>query len=393
MAQHEQRRHAAFQVVLADERFEYAHVARKGRAGVAAFVGRERDGIFHMLRKVRPIAQVAPAAHHRQVHAGAPALKPGGKDVGVLGDHAGVVLDRLLVQDARQCRELIADFGRLLETECLRVRHHLRPQGIDQLLLLALEKALGVRDVAGIVGRLDEADARARATLDLVQQAGPRAVREHRVLAGPKVEDLLQQLDRFLHRPGARKRPEVTMALVDGAAVVGDSRKARRRGHAGRAGGRHARAGDLQVRIALVVAEQDVVAREQRLDQVVFEQQRFRFGAHDRRLHVRDLRHHLADPHEARAGVALLEIAGDALLQLARLADIEHGPVGIEIAVHAGQVRQRGDVGQQLLAQRVLLLRRRRPWRQRIVMGRFVGHPMKIVPRGRKIESGGRSLR
>ena len=48
------------------------------------------------------------------------------------------------------------------------------------------------------------------------------------------------------------------------------------------------RTGDLQVRVALVVAEQDVVARVQRLDQVVLEQQRFGFGAHHRRLHPRD---------------------------------------------------------------------------------------------------------
>jgi hypothetical protein len=47
-------------------------------------------------------------------------------------------------------------------------------------------------------------------------------------------------------------------------------------------------AGDLQVRVALVVAEQDVESRVQRLDEVVLEQQRLGLGAHHRGLQPRD---------------------------------------------------------------------------------------------------------
>ena len=59
------------------------------------------------------------------------------------------------------------------------------------------------------------------------------------------------------------------------------------------------------------------------------------------------LRDHVAD---ARAAVALLEVARDALLQVARLADVEHAAGGVEVAVDAGQVRQRRDLGEQALA-------------------------------------------
>jgi hypothetical protein len=45
---------------------------------------------------------------------------------------------------------------------------------------------------------------------------------------------------------------------------------------------------DLQVGVALVVAEQDVVARVERLDEVVLEQQRLGLGAHHRGLHAHD---------------------------------------------------------------------------------------------------------
>ena len=47
--------------------------------------------------------------------------------------------------------------------------------------------------------------------------------------------------------------------------------------------------------------------------------------------------------------MVLLEVAGDALLQVARLAHVEHAAVGVEIAVDARQRRQRGDLRQQLI--------------------------------------------
>ena len=107
---------------------------------------------------------------------------------------------------------------------------------------------------------------------------------------------------------------------------------------------------DLQIRITLVVAKENVVARVERLDQVVLEQQRLGLGANDRRLHPNDLADHVAD---ARAAVVLLEVARHALAQIARLADVEHRVLRVEIAVHAGQAGQRRHIGQQTLARRV----------------------------------------
>jgi hypothetical protein len=50
-----------------------------------------------MHRKIRPVAQVPPAAHHGQVHAGAAALHAHGQDVHVLVVSG---FDGLLVQHA-----------------------------------------------------------------------------------------------------------------------------------------------------------------------------------------------------------------------------------------------------------------------------------------------------
>ena len=58
---------------------------------------------------------------------------------------------------------------------------------------------------------------------------------------------------------------------------------------------------------------------------------------------------HVAD---ARAAVVLLEVAGDALLQVARLADVEHLALRVEVAVDAGQAGQRRHLGEQALALR-----------------------------------------
>jgi hypothetical protein len=265
IADDEERRHAAFEVVLGDECLEDAHLGRLRRLGgdrrvLVDAVGEDVNRALDVLRKVRPVAEMAAGADHREVDAGAAALDLDGEDVGVDDARAGVVLDRLLMQHARQRADPVAQLCCLLELERLGARRHLRLQRVDQLLLLARQESLGVGDVLGVVLGRDVADARPRAALDLVEQARPRPVGEHSVLAGAQVKDLLQQLDRVFHRPRGRERAEVAVLLVDRATVVGDPRKAMRL--------------DLQVRVALVVDEADVEARRQRLDEVVLEQQR-----------------------------------------------------------------------------------------------------------------------
>ncbi len=100
--------------------------------------------------------------------------------------------------------------------------------------------------------------------------------------------------------------------------------------------------GEQQVRIALVVAQQDVVARPEALDQRVFEQQRLGFRVRDRDLDAGDLR-------DQRAGLGrvdgLAEVARHAALQVARLADVQHLTLDIEHAVDAGQRGQRAQEG------------------------------------------------
>jgi hypothetical protein len=126
--------------------------------------------------------------------------------------------------------------------------------------------------------------------------------------------------------------------LVDRASVVhhawhvlGGRRTVRLRGL-----GRNT-ACDLEVGVAFVVPKQDVVFGLERLDQVVFQQQRFRLGAHHRRFEPRDLADHVAD---ARAAVVFLEITRHPLFQVDGLADIQHLLLRVEVAVDARQSGQ-----------------------------------------------------
>ena len=92
---------------------------------------------------------------------------------------------------------------------------------------------------------------RTGAAMDLVQQAGPRAVVEDGVLAGAQLEHALQDLHALAHRMRAGEGAEVLVPAVSRAPVVGHAREAV--------------PAELQVGIGLVVAERDVVARRQRL--------------------------------------------------------------------------------------------------------------------------------
>ena len=90
-------------------------------------------------------------------------------------------------------------------------------------------------------------------------------------------------------------------------------------------------------RVALVVFEKYVVAGFERLDPLVFEQQRLRLAARQADLDRVDLRHHAHDALDLGAGI---EIAGHAFAQVGGFADIQRGTIGVAHLVDAGSGRQ-----------------------------------------------------
>ena len=96
------------------------------------------------------------------------------------------------------------------------------------------------------------------------------------------------------------------------------------------------------VGVGFVVAKQDVVARRQRFDQVVFKKQCFSFGAGCRGFDMGNLTDHM---RYARTGKVVAEVGADALFQVLGFADVKQRTRRVEHAVNArqlGQCRQKG---------------------------------------------------
>ena len=185
-------------------------------------------------------------------------------------------------------------------------------------------------DLALIVDLVGMTDTGPGTTLDLVLQAGARAIRQRRVLAVAQLEQALHVVDGVTHRTGARKGAvEDSLTLVGLAAKHGQARKIM--------------LSETDVGITLVVAKQYVVARIQIFDQIILQQQRFAFGAG---VDDFDLAYVVDQRHDAGRQSAGAEIACQAFLQVLRLADVNHLVVTVYHAVHAWLAV---DVGEEFL--------------------------------------------
>ncbi len=235
----------------------------------------------------RAVAEVGAVADDEHLHAGDGLADAAGDDIHVaLG--AGDVLALL---DRAQRGDAVAQPRRLLERQVLGGAFHAGDQLIDHAVAVPVQEHLHVAHVAGVVLLADVAHARRGAALDLVLQARPGAVLEEAVPALAHGEDLLQVVERFAHRAGAGERPEIPPLPLAATAVKAQPREA-------------LVGGEVDVGIALVVAQQDVVARAQLLDEVVLEDQRLGLGVGHRDLHVGDLRHH-------GLGLGVVRLAGE----------------------------------------------------------------------------------
>ena len=301
------RRHLALQVILSDELRQHFGRVRERRP-----------------RKERRRAEAAAAPDEHQGDAELPAPRRHGDDVGVV---IGPRRHDLLRLQRLQVRQLIAQPRRLLEFQALGCGFHAPPEILLNLVVTPLEHLDGRPHVAGVAVLGDEPDARGGASLNLVLQAGTRAVREIGVLAVAQPEELLQLLQGLANRTRRRVRPEEPAGLLARAPIEREARKIVARV-------------EMQERKALVVAEQDVEARAMRLDEVELEQQRLGVGVRDGDFHAGGLRHQRLN---LGVHVARLEVGAHPALQVSRLADVENLALGIQHAIHARTRRKTVD--------------------------------------------------
>ena len=280
------------------------------------------EGGHDLLRPVVPVvareeglvAVVRAVAHEERLHATAPALLVDGEDIGVQAARQVDVLVRL---DAGQGPDAVAPERGLLVFEGLGGGVHAFGELVLDFVGLAGQEPGREADLVGVFGLADPPDAGRGAALDLVLQARPAAGGEHRIRAGAQHEGAGEGRDGPVDRPGGGEGAEIVGFAFARAAVLGELRPV-------------VVAGQHDVREALVVAQQDVEARLQLLDEVGFEQQRFDFGAGGDDLH----RPGLGD-HEDQPGVERPDpcVVGDPPVERLRLADVKHLALAIEHSV------------------------------------------------------------
>ena len=167
--------------------------------------------------------------------------------------------------------------------------------------------------------RTDKSNAGAFAALDLVLQAGSRAVFVVAVLALANQKGLLQQAQAFTNRQGAGIGAEVAPPGLLGTTMDAQTRKLT--------------VGEKHVRVRLIVAQQDVVRRPPFLDQGLLEQQCLGLVGGDGGFDLRD-----TCDQRGRLGclTGLAKVTGETLLEVFRLADVEQASLAIEHAIDAG---------------------------------------------------------
>ena len=247
-------------------------------------------------------------------------------------DHVDVApraVDVLAFLDPAQARDLVPVAGRELEVETPRRGFHALDQLIDHGLAPAFEEHGRMPDVVGVVGPVDEPHARSAAAIDLILEAGPGTVAEERIRALPDAEQLVDEGDGLAHGPGVRVGTEVPDARAPRSAVKDEAGK-----------GRLLR--EMDPRIALVVAQDDVVARPVLLDQVVLEEQRFGLGMGDGHFHRGGARQESPPLLVPRTTP---QPGGEAPSEVARLADVEDPLVAVDHPVDASPARHRLEKG------------------------------------------------
>ena len=298
-----------------------------------------RFSLIIMSREEGLVAPVLAGAEEKDLDAGAPAILGHRDDVGFLDPGR---VDALVCRYRGNGPDPVAQARGALEVEIIRCGLHALLQICAQRVGLAAQEGGRLRDQLVIGVWFDQVDAGPGAALDLVQHAGASAAFIDAVGTGPDHEGLLQCVEGVIDRADRGEGAEIIALDLARPAMLEQLRRC-------------VVLADEDVGKALVVAQQDVEAWLERLDQIGFEQQGFGFGFGDHEFHRPRQRNHQRDA----VGVAPARgIVGDAVFQIARLADIEHRSIFAEHAINARLGRQAFDVFSDELGPRQRLRRR-----------------------------------
>ena len=209
---------------------------------------------------------------------------------------------------------------------CSAARLHALPQRARKVGLAAFQKHAHVAHGFGVsLRRGQPGDARPQASLDVVLQAGTRVVAREIDLAGRNQKVPVDEIDDAVGEVRRKIRTVIDRTVAPQPARHVDARKAL---------GRR----ELDVGIALVVAQQNVIARLLLLDQVVFERQRLALVGHDDVLDIDGLAQQAAGL--GVFGGAVEKVGAHPGPQVLGLADVNDLAFGVLVEIHAGIGRQ-----------------------------------------------------
>ncbi len=218
---------------------------------------------------------------------------------------------------------------RLLVLQVVGRRQHAAPQVGDQLAVAPFEEHPGVFYRLGVL-RLaaDLLDTGRDTALDVVFETGPPAPAGDDLVAGPDAEQLVGERHRLARQGRRQERTGVVVAVAGDPARHEHPRK--------RLGG-----GQLQIRIVLIIAQQDVEPRRALLDEVILERQCL-----DQRVGDDDLepRHLIEQGIGLRARAVGAQVAADPVAQRASPTDIQRVAGVVEVEVDPRLLRQPRDL-------------------------------------------------
>ena len=211
---------------------------------------------------------------------------------------------------------------------------HARAQLARQFLRAPFEKqSRGFDRPAVLAFRAQGVHTRRDTAMDVVFEAGaPTFARDHLVARTDAEQPMRQR-----HRPACQlrrqKRPGIHVTvLLDPTSDEHPREPLGRR--------------ELEIRVVLVVAQQDVVFRAALLDQVVLERQRLHHRVGDDHLQARDLVEQRVGPRAHAPGA---EVAADAVAEGPGLADVQGVATLVEIQVDARLFGQARDLGLEIV--------------------------------------------
>ena len=236
------------------------------------------------------VAPVLVRADEEDLHAGLAALHVERNDIGL--GHASRV-DTLDTLNGCQRTYAVPQGCGPFELHRVGGRLHFRGKLFLDPGAIAGQEPLGILHGGRVILLGNQPDTGARAALDLVEQAGPGPAVESRVGTVAQQKDLLQLVQRPVYRIGAGEGSVVVALLLLRAPMLLDLREGM-----GTA--------DQDIGEALVIAQQNVVARLQLLDQVLFQQQRLGFRARGQEHHLGRFADHPGDPRAVARGFGVV---------------------------------------------------------------------------------------